>query len=53
MKDLIRIGNYVDEILSMDDSSIAGYLVDFFGSDVISEFEKYARLSESISTQRF
>jgi hypothetical protein len=36
MKDLIRIGNYVDEIL--DDSSIAGYLVDF-GSDVISEFE--------------
>jgi hypothetical protein len=52
MKDLIRIGNYVDEILSMDDSSIAGYLVDFFGSDVISEFEKYARLSESISTQK-
>jgi hypothetical protein len=51
MKDLIRIGNYVDEILSMDDSSIAGYLVDFF-SDVISEFEKYARLSESISTQK-
>jgi hypothetical protein len=49
MKDLIRIGNYVDEIL--DDSSIAGYLVDF-GSDVISEFEKYARLSESISTQK-
>jgi hypothetical protein len=29
MKDL-RIGNYVDEILSMDDSSIAGYLVDFW-----------------------
>jgi hypothetical protein len=29
-----------------------GYLVDFFGSDVISEFEKYARLSESISTNK-
>jgi hypothetical protein len=51
MKRPNKIGNYVDEILSID-SSIAGYLVDFFGSDVISEFEKYARLSESISTQK-
>jgi hypothetical protein len=50
MKRPNKIGNYVDEILSID-SSIAGYLVDF-GSDVISEFEKYARLSESISTQK-
>jgi hypothetical protein len=51
MKDLIRIGNYVDEILSMDDSSIAGYLVDFFGSDVISEFKICQIIRININTK--